>query len=137
MILADTNLVIPLLIEHELRDQALELYALDSDWHLPDWWQIELSNVLRNYHRAKFFEQDEVLEIQRRASALFPPENTHNVDLQEALRIGCGQNISAYDARFIALARIYGKKLVTEDGRLRTACPNDTFSLEEALAVMR
>jgi predicted nucleic acid-binding protein len=134
MILADTNLVIPLLIEHENRDRALELFALDPDWHLPDWWQIEFSNVLRNYHRAKLFERDVLLEIQRRASGLFPAENTHPVDCIESLRIACEENISTYDARFIALARSCGRKLVTEDGRLRAACPCDTLSLEEALS---
>lgn len=133
MIVADTSLVIPLLIEHELRDRALELFARDPDWHLPDWWQIELSNVLRNYHRAKLFERDELLEIQRRASALFPESSTHAVDLFEALTLACEHNISTYDARFIALARAGGKKLVTEDKRLRSACPNDTLSIEQAL----
>ena len=135
MIVADTHLVVPLLIEHELRDRVLELYHRDANWHLPDRWQIELCNVLRNYHRAKLFERDEVLEIQRRASVLFPPVNTHGVEMEETLRIACEENISAYDARFIALARGCGEKLVTEDARLRSACPADTLSLEQALAL--
>ena len=135
MILADTNLVIPLLIVHENRDLALELFARDPDWHLPDWWQIELSNVLRNYHRAKLFDLDTLLEVQRLASCLFPDENTHAVDLIDTLRIACEENISAYDARFIALARSFGKKLITEDTRLRNACPGDTLSLAEVLAL--
>jgi predicted nucleic acid-binding protein len=134
MILADTNLVIPLLIEHEHRKKALRLFHGDADWHLPDWWQIELSNVLRNYHRAKLFTLEKLLEIQRRASHLLPAENTHPVDLIVTLRIACESNISAYDARFIALARSFGQKLVTEDTRLRKACPADTLSLDEALA---
>ena len=134
MIVADTHLVVPLLIEHELRDRVLELYHRDANWRLPDRWQIELCNVLRNYHRAKLFERDEVLEIQRRASVLFPPVNSHGVDMEATLRIACEENISAYDARFIALARACGEKLVTEDTRLRSACPGDTLSLEQALA---
>lgn len=134
MIVADTNLVVPLLIEHEFRDRALELFHRDSDWHLPDWWQIELCNVLRNYQRAKLFERAEVLEIQRRAVSLFPPENTHRGNLEFTLQIACDEAITAYDARFIALARNYGMKLVTEDIRLRSACPDDTLSLEQALA---
>jgi len=43
--------------------------------------------------------------------------------------------LSAYDARFIALARAFGQKLVTEDARLRKACPDDTLSIAEALAL--
>lgn len=134
MVLADTNLVIPLLIEHEQRENALDLFQRDPDWHLPDWWQIELTNVLRNYHRAELFSLEELLEIQRRACYLLPRANTHPVELQITLRIACESNISADDARFIALARTFGQKLVTEDSRLRRACPQDTLSLPDALA---
>ncbi len=135
MIVADTNLIIPLLIEHAQREKALQLFQTDADWHLPDWWQIELTNVLRNYHRAKLFTLEELTKIQRRASQLLPPANTHLVDLNTTLRIACEQNITAYDARFIALARNFSQKLITEDTRLRKACPDDTLSLTEALAL--
>jgi predicted nucleic acid-binding protein len=43
-------------------------------------------------------------------------------------------NISAYDARFLALADQLGLRLVTEDVRLRAAAPALTQSLAEALA---
>ncbi|MFZ9936111.1 MAG: type II toxin-antitoxin system VapC family toxin [Luteolibacter sp.] len=52
MIVADTNLVVPLLLEHEKSQQALALCTRDPDWHLPDWWRIELSNVLREKIKA-------------------------------------------------------------------------------------
>jgi predicted nucleic acid-binding protein len=37
----------------------------------------------------------------------------------------------------MALARRFGQKLVTEDGRLRKACPHDMLSLAEALALFQ
>ena len=132
--LADTNLVIPLLIEHELRDQALHLFGRDPDWHLPDWWQIELANVLRNYYREGLFPLDDILEIQLRAAIIFPPDNTHPVDLPTTLRVACECGISTCDARFIALSRTCGQKPITEDSRLRQACPDDTISLTEFLS---
>jgi predicted nucleic acid-binding protein len=135
MIIADTNLIIPLLIEHEGREKALKLLQHDPDWHLPDWWQIEVANALRNYERAGLFSRSTILEIQFHTNSIFPPSNTHPVDLTETLKIACDQNLSAYDARFIALARMFGLKLVTEDQRLRKACPNDTLSLDEALGL--
>jgi predicted nucleic acid-binding protein len=134
VLIVDTNLVIALVVTHPLHDEARALLANDAEWHLPDWWQIELSNALRNYHRAGQLETDEALAAQNRAITLFPPGNTHPVDLAETLRIACESNISAYDARFIALARNFGLKLVTEDARLRKACPDDTLSLAETLA---
>ena len=134
MIVADTNLVVPLLLEHEMRSQALALYARDSDWHLPEWWQIEFANVLRNYHRAGVFSSEQVDLLQDRAGHVFPSQNTHATDLAQTLRIACACDISAYDACFIFLARRLGRKLVTEDRRLRKACPDDTVSLVQALA---
>lgn len=134
MIVADTNLVIPLLIEHEHRDKCLELFHRDPDWHLPDWWQIELTNVLRNYHRAGLFSLDDLATILHHALNLFPRSNSHAVDLEETLQTACAMNLSAYDARFIALARKFGQKLVTEDTRLRNNCPADTLSIGDALA---
>ena len=134
MIVADTNVVVPLLLEHEMRPHALALYTRDADWHLPDWWQVELANVLRNYHRARAFSSEQVDLLLDRARHIFPPQNTHATDLAQALRIACNCDISAYDACFIALARGLGRRLVTEDTRLRKACPDDTISLDQALA---
>jgi predicted nucleic acid-binding protein len=65
------------------------------------------------------------------ATHLFPPENTHPVDLAETLHLTCQRNISAYDARLIALARAFGVKLITDDAGLRKVCPDDTFSLDQ------
>jgi predicted nucleic acid-binding protein len=135
MILADTNLVVALVVSHPSRPAAEALYEKDPDWHLADWWQIELANALRNYHRAGQLETSEALVALDLGRSLFPPANIHPVDPIETLRIACESNISAYDARFVALARNFGQKLVTEDSRLRKACPTDTLSLDEALAL--
>jgi predicted nucleic acid-binding protein len=133
MLIVDTNLVVALVIAHPLHDAAKALLTRDMDWHLPDWWQIELANALRNYHRAGLLDAHGALAAVQRANTLFPPANTHPVDLIDTLRIACEANISAYDARFIALARSFRLKLVTEDTRLRKACPADTLSLAEDL----
>lgn len=135
MLVVDTNLVIALVVTHPLHDSALALLIRDPDWHLPDWWQIELCNALRNYHRCGQLDTAEALAALNQGLVCFPPENTHAVDLEISLRIACEWNISAYDARFIALARSFGQKLVTEDSRLRKACPAETLSLDEALAL--
>ena len=133
MLFVDTNLVIALVVDHPLHESAASLLQKDRDWHLPDWWQIELGNALRNYHRSGQLGTEEALTALEHGLALFPAGNTHSVSLPDTLRVACEANLSAYDALFIALARSYGRKLVTEDGRLRKACPTDTLSLEEAL----
>jgi predicted nucleic acid-binding protein len=50
------------------------------------------------------------------------------------LAIAARHHVSAYDARFLALADHLGRRLVTEDIRLRIAAPALTQSLAEALA---
>jgi predicted nucleic acid-binding protein len=135
MILVDTNIVVPLVVPTPNKEKCRALYQLDPDWHLSDWWQIEFANVLRNLHRAGQLETSEALVALDLGRSLFPPANTRPVDPIDTLRIACESNISAYDARFIALARSFGQKLVTEDSRLRKACPADTLSLDEALAL--
>jgi predicted nucleic acid-binding protein len=42
--------------------------------------------------------------------------------------------VTAYDARFLALAQQLDRRLVTEDAKLRAAAPKLTQSLVEALA---
>jgi len=51
------------------------------------------------------------------------------------LAIAARHRVSAYDARFLALADQLGSRLVTEDARLRAAAPALTQSLAEALAL--
>jgi predicted nucleic acid-binding protein len=135
MIVADSNLVVALVVTHPQHDDAASLFALDADWHLPDWWGVELANALRNYHRSGQMVAGDAATALRNGGSLFPPENTHEVDLVNTLQIACDLDLSAYDARFIALARSLGQKLVTEDARLRKACPHDTLSIKEALAL--
>ena len=136
MIIADSKLVVALLLDHPQQMKASRLYQADPDWHLPDWWQIEVANALRNFHRVGSLATADALTAIDRTRALVPNANTHPVDLRQTLLIACDANISAYDARFTALARSFGRKLVTEDVRLRKACPGDTLSLEDALALV-
>jgi predicted nucleic acid-binding protein len=51
-----------------------------------------------------------------------------------ALSIAVHYGVTAYDARFLALAQQLGRPLVTEDAKLRAAAPGLTQSLNEALA---
>jgi predicted nucleic acid-binding protein len=50
------------------------------------------------------------------------------------LSIAVRYRVTAYDARFLALAHRLGTRLVTQDAKLRSAAPALTQSLAEALA---
>ena len=51
-----------------------------------------------------------------------------------ALEVGAQFGLSAYDARFIALAKQMKTRLITEDTKLRGAVPAWTVSLADAIA---
>jgi predicted nucleic acid-binding protein len=60
--------------------------------------------------------------------------NLSSVGHLQALQAASKFEISAYDARFVALAVQLRVRLVTEDRKLRTAVPPWTISLADALA---
>lgn len=134
MLVVDTNILVPLFVTTQNTSKCQALHGLDADWHLADWWQVEFANVLRNLHRAKQITAGDATRAMDEVLAFIPDGNTHAVAVTPSLVIACQSNISAYDARFITIARTLGQKLITEDSRLRRACPDDTLALDEALA---
>ena len=132
MVVVDTNIVTYLLIEGDRTRQAQALFAQDSDWRSDAFLLVEFSNVLATYNRmhALSTEQTESLlaEAARRVRELLSVPNLR------ALRCAGRFAVSAYDARFLAVADTLGVRLVTEDAKLRAAAPDLTRSLAQALA---
>ena len=73
------------------------------------------------------------MEILDRAEEIFGP-NIHVIPHAIVLSTADEFRITAYDARFIAVARMLGQQLITEDAKLRNAASKLTLSLQEALA---
>ncbi len=61
-------------------------------------------------------------------------DGLQSVPHADALTLASRYSVSAYDARFLAVAQSLGARLVTEDVKLRAAVPALTLSLTEALA---
>lgn len=130
MTLVDTNVLAYLLIEGDRTPAAQALYARDPDWRSEGFIMVELSNILATYVRTHAMTHKQGLTLLASARALVP--NLTNVDHAQALETATEFAISAYDARFIALARQMHGKLVTEDAKLRAAVPAWTISLAAA-----
>src|SRR3990172_8620196 len=132
MVVVDTNVLAYLLVEGDRTKEAQALFARDSDWRSEAFLLVEFSNVLATYRRmgALSGQQTESLlaEAARRMRELL------NVPNLQALRCAERFAVSAYDARFLAVADTLGAKLVTEDTKLRAAAPDLTRSLAQALA---
>jgi predicted nucleic acid-binding protein len=131
VVLVDTNVLAYLLIEGDRTTEAQALYAKDPDWQSEAFELVELTNILTTYTRTGALTREQGIKLLAEAQTLLPP--LRSVSHQEAYEVAVEFGISAYDARFIALARQMKSKLVTEDAKLRKAVPAWTMSLSESL----
>jgi predicted nucleic acid-binding protein len=135
MVLVDTNIIAPLYVRSARTDAVIKLFALDALWRTEPLALIELSNVLITYERARYITAATARDCLDRAATFLQP-NLFRVSHQAALDIALDYPVTAYDARFLAVAQQLGVRLVTEDAKLRTAAPVLTQSLTEALATV-
>jgi predicted nucleic acid-binding protein len=134
MLLVDTNVVAYLLIQGEHTKAAQQLRSRDVDWRSEAFLLVEFTNVLVSSIATKRMTMLQAEDLLAKVTALFDGKlarMAHASVLATAVR----HRVSAYDARFLALAHQHGSRLVTDDARLRAAAPALTQSLAEALAV--
>ena len=134
MLLVDTNVVAYLLIDGDHTEAAQELRSRDPDWRSEAFLLIEFTNVLVSSIATKRMNLVMAQDFLLKATALFDGKLAR-MPHSSVLTIAARYRISAYDARFLALANELGRRLVTEDSRLRAAAPSLTQSLAEALSV--
>ena len=132
MIVVDTNVVVYLLLEGDRTKLAQTLFRRDADWRSEAFSLIEFSTVLATYVRTRSLRQATAEQLLGEALRLL--RGLSQTPHLGALRLAAQYGVSAYDARFLGVAKRLGTKLVTEDARLRAAAPGLTRSIEEAIA---
>ena len=130
MVLVDTNVLAYLMLEGDRTSAAQELFERDADWRSEAFIMVEFSNILTTYVRTKVLSRDQGLKLLAGAEKLVPVLTS--VQNARAVEVATQFGISAYDARFVALAIQMKVKLVTEDAKLRVAVPSWTVSLAGA-----
>jgi predicted nucleic acid-binding protein len=133
MVLVDTNVIAPLYVRSARTEAVEELFARDAVWRTEPLALIELSNILITYERSRYITAATARDCLNRAAAFLQPQ-LFRVSHQAALEAALDYRVTAYDARFLALADQLGIRLITEDARLRAAAPALTQSLAEVLA---
>ena len=133
MVVADTNIIAALFLRTRLSDQALQLRVRDPLWRVDPFALIEFSNVLATYQRARYLTKTAAMEQLRLAEEFLSP-NYIRVSNGISLELAFRYEVTAYDARFLAVAEELHQKLVTDDTKLRAAAPVLTQSIEDALA---
>jgi predicted nucleic acid-binding protein len=132
VVLVDTNVIAYLMIRGDRTAAAQQLFERDSDWCSETFVMVEFSNVIATYVRTGALTHAQGTKLLAEAQAHLP--TLHSVVNKQALETAMQFGISAYDARFISLARQLKLKLITEDAKLRVAVPAWTMSLDDALA---
>jgi predicted nucleic acid-binding protein len=132
MVLVDTNILAYLLIEDERTAGARALLDLDPDWHSDSFVIVELLNVLVTNMRVRRMSLRHAMIVLEQAQSVMTG-GLHAAGHADTLALVARFKVSAYDARFLALAGDLGVRLVTEDIKLRNAAPRLTQSLADAL----
>ena len=127
-----TNILVNLLIEGPYSKSARTLYSADSDWHSESLLTIEFSNVMATLIRRMNFPLADARASLAEAKNVLGA-GLHQVSDADALDAAAHFGVTAYDARFLLMARALGTPLTTEDTKLRRAAPDFTQSLTEAL----
>ena len=117
MIIADTNLIVYLLVRGQYTEEAEAVYRKDPKWGAPRLWRSEFRNVLVLYLRRKLIGMEEAFETVEQAERLMG-EQEFEVESSHVLRLATTSGYSAYDCEFVALAQHLGVPLVTSDSAL-------------------
>jgi len=133
VLIIDTNVVAYLLIEGDYTADARLLYRRDGDWRSEAFIMVEFTNVLTASIAARRMDLVLAQRFLADATSLLQGKLT-SIPHDSVLSLAVQYRVTAYDARFLALADQLGSRLVTEDDRLRAAAPALTQSLAEVLA---
>lgn len=134
MIVVDANVVIYLVYETSFSPLARSAHAKDSEWAVPELWEAEVLNGLRNELRTGRTRLDDAIRAADNAAAILAGR-VHRCDRVTVLRTAAESRLTAYDAYYVALARSLGVVLVTEDKGIRTNCPDVARSLRAFLGL--
>jgi predicted nucleic acid-binding protein len=123
MIVVDTNVLAYLLLPGERATAAESLLEADPVWAAPMLWRSELRQVLATYLSRGNLSLDACSELWSRADALLGGRQ-HLVPTRTVLELARDSGCSAYDCEYVALAKLLGVPLVTEDRALLKAFPD-------------
>jgi predicted nucleic acid-binding protein len=132
VLLVDTNIVAYLLIDGDHTGGAQDLRRRDPDWRSEAFLLVEFTNVLASSIATKRMSNTLAGHILSEAITLLDGKLVR-IAHPSVLSIAVRYRVTAYDGRFLALAQQLGSRLVTDDTKLRSAAPDLTQSLSEAL----
>jgi predicted nucleic acid-binding protein len=130
VIVADTNLLVYLLIPGPYTQIAERIRAKEKLWVAPLLLPYELLNVLAKYVHRGDISRDEATRVFRRGISMVELSVIKSEPvaiLQMSEQSGC----STYDLEFVWLAIELGIQLITADKQVLASYPNTTSALDQ------
>ncbi|HEX6165108.1 MAG TPA: type II toxin-antitoxin system VapC family toxin [Vicinamibacterales bacterium] len=120
MIVLDASAVVELLLDTAAgRRVAILIGDAATGIHVPHLLDVEVLSVLRRFVREHVIDEEDSETAIENLLALDLQRHSHEPLLERAWALR--QNLTAYDAVYVALAEALGAALVTCDGRLAKA----------------
>jgi predicted nucleic acid-binding protein len=121
MIVADTNLIVYLLLPGDRTSKVQQFYLRDPDWTAPFLWRSELINVLVTYHRLKQLELAICEQLITQAERIMEGRS-YTLESRAILEVAARTGCAGYDSEFVALAEYLNVPLVTYDEKILRRC---------------
>ncbi len=131
MIVADTNLIVYLLIDSPFTAQAQKIFRFDDDWVAPPLWRSEFCNVLTCYNHKGLIELEIAKKLLAKAEQLIRKPLQTSTFFPNILNLAFESGCSSYDCEFIFLAMELGIPLITQDKKMLSRFPHITYSIEK------
>jgi predicted nucleic acid-binding protein len=120
MIVLDASALVELLLNTAVgQEVALRMADSAVSVHVPHLADVEVAQVLRRYASSGQLEADEAADALENLQALDLQRHAHEPLLERVWSLR--QNLSAYDAVYVALAEVLDTVVLTCDGRLARA----------------
>ena len=132
MIVADTNIITYLVIAGDKTEQARLVKLKDQTWMVPVLWQHEFINVLSTHVKQGILTIPQAKTAWTYSNRILS-QTTYEVDMENALQLSVEENISAYDAQFIILAKKLGCPFLTKEKKLQKTF-SEAQSMQDFLA---
>ena len=130
MIVVDTNIIVYFLISGDQTALAREARRRVPQWMAPTLWRYEFMNVLVTYIRNGGTPPTAAIETWRQAVGRLAIRE-QNAPPEQALLLAYENQISAYDAQYVALAINRNLPLISEDRALQRKFPSIVRSLQD------
>jgi len=128
MIVADTNIIVYLLLDTDFSKLSARAYKKDPEWVAPGLWKSEFINVLALYLHKGHITVDAAQTILR--AALTSISSEFEVSPEKILELAASSKCSAYDCEFVALAQQLQIPLVTMDKQILEQFPRVAINLD-------